>query len=314
MLLRSDPDAASASTFSPLKNPTFRSIWLATQVSSLGWMMHTVAIGWIMATTSGSDLMVALVQASSTLPAFVLSIFAGALADSFGRRGILLIGRSLITLSATILTTALALGLADPWVILGLSFLLGCGVALSDPAWSASVGDIVEKRDLPAAVTLLNIGFNTVRSVGPAIGGLVVAAFGPLAAILLSTAGYAVPIAAIWHHEWTVRPSALPRERVLMAIQDGVRFTIISPEIKAANTRGALFGLAGIAILALLPIVVRDQLHGGAFAYGILMGGFVAGALIGGLNAARLRQVLSREMLVRLACLCCAISVFCLAF
>lgn len=277
-------------------------------------MMHTVAIGWIMATISDSDLMVALVQASSTLPAFVLSIFAGAVADSFGRRGILLIGRALIALSAALLTVALALGLADPWVILGLGFLLGCGVALSDPAWGASVGDIVPKRELPAAVTLLNIGFNTVRSVGPAIGGLVVAGFGPLVTILLSTICYVVPIAAIWRSKWTIRPSALPRERIAMAIQDGVRFTVISPEIKAAIARAGLFGLAGIAVLALLPIVVRDQLQGGAFGYGVLMGGFGAGALIGGLSTGWLRQRLRQEILVRLACLGCSVSVFGLAF
>ncbi|MGX9181979.1 MFS transporter [Mesorhizobium sp. BHbdii] len=311
---RADTDATTPSALSPLGNRTFRSIWLSTQVSSLGWMMHTVAIGWLMATLSTSDQLVALAQASATLPAFFLSVFAGAVADSFSRRGVLLVGRSLIALASAILTGFVALGLADPWIILGVSFLIGCGVALSDPAWQASVGDIVDRRDVPAAVTLINIGFNTVRSVGPALGGIIVAAFGPLAALTMSTLSYMVPLGTIWRCNWTVRASPLPRERMTTAIYDGARFTAISSEIKAAIARATLLGLAGIATLALLPLVVRDQLHAGPFAYGVLMGGFGVGALFGGVNAGRFRRLISQEWLIRLACVACAACSVALAF
>ncbi|WP_425352327.1 MFS transporter [Mesorhizobium sophorae] len=83
---REEANPVSSATFAPLESPTFRPIWLAKQVSSLGWLMQTVAISWLMATISTSDVMVALVQASRTLPVFILSIFAGAIADSFSRR------------------------------------------------------------------------------------------------------------------------------------------------------------------------------------------------------------------------------------
>ncbi|TIM51269.1 MAG: MFS transporter, partial [Mesorhizobium sp.] len=82
-----------------MENPTFRAIWLAAQVSSLGWLMQTVAISWLMATISTSDLMVALVQAASTLPVFLLSILAGAIADNFSRRWVMFAGHSLIALA-----------------------------------------------------------------------------------------------------------------------------------------------------------------------------------------------------------------------
>lgn len=168
-------DLAAPTTFAPLMQPTFRSIWLATQVSSLGWLMQTVAISWLMATISTSDLMVALVQASSNLPAFILSVFAGALADNFSRRRVMFAGRCLMVIGSAMLTAVVALGFVSPWMILGFSFLIACGGALHDPAWQASVGDIVDRRDVPAAVTLLSVGFNTVRTVGPALGGIVVA-------------------------------------------------------------------------------------------------------------------------------------------
>lgn len=301
-----DLNAVSPATFAPLQNSTFRSIWLATQVSSLGWLMQTVAISWLMATISTSDLMVALVQASSNLPAFIFSVFIGAVADNFSRRRVMFAGRCLMATASAMLTISVALGFVDPWMILGFSFLIASGAALNDPAWQASVGDIVERRDVPAAVTLLSVGFNTVRTVGPALGGIVVASFGLLTAFALTTLSYLVPLGTLWRCKWKVRSSPLPREPLRTAIYDGLRFTAMSSEIKAAIARGTLFGLASIAILALLPLIVRDQLGGGPLAYGTLMAGFGTGAVLAGISNSVFRRHLSEEQLIRLASLACA--------
>ncbi|MER8996166.1 MFS transporter [Mesorhizobium sp. M0678] len=301
-----DADPGSPATFAPLRNRTFRSIWLATQVSSLGWLMQTVAISWLMATISTSDLMVALVPASSTLPAFILSVFVGAIADNFNRRRVMFAGRCIMVIASAMLTAVVALGFAEPWMILGFSFLIACGGALNDPAWQASVGDIVDRRDVPAAVTLLSVGFNTVRTVGPALGGIVVASFGLLTAFAVTTLTYLVPLVTIWRCKWKVRSSPLPREPMRTAIYDGLRFTAMSSEIKAAIARGTLFGLASIATLALLPLVVRDQLGGGPLAYGTLMAGFGTGAVFGGVCNGMFRRMLSQEQLMTLSCVACA--------
>ncbi len=268
--------------------------------------MQTVAISWLMATISTSDLMVALVQASSNLPAFILSVFAGALADNFSRRRVMFAGRCLMVIASAMLTACVVLGLVDPWMILGFSFLIACGGALHDPAWQASVGDMVDRREVPAAVTLLSVGFNTVRTVGPALGGIVVASFGLIAAFAVTTLSYAVPLGTIWRCKWKVRSSPLPRESMRTAIYDGLRFTAMSSEIKTAIARGTLFGLASIAILALLPLVVRDRLGGGPLAYGTLMAGFGIGAVIAGISNGLFRRSLSQERLMRLACVACA--------
>ncbi|MFK0692111.1 MFS transporter [Mesorhizobium sp. IMUNJ 23033] len=301
-----DEDTGSPATFAPLRKPTFRSIWLATQVSSLGWLMQTVAISWLMATISTSDLMVALVPASSTLPAFILSVFVGAIADNFNRRKVMFAGRCIMVIASAMLTASVALGFVDPWMILGFSFLIACGGALNDPAWQASVGDIVDRRDVPAAVTLLSVGFNTVRTVGPALGGILVASFGLVTALAVTTLTYLVPLGTIWRCKWKVRSSPLPREPMSTAIYDGLRFTAMSSEIKTAIARGTLFGLAGIAILALLPLVVRDQLGGGPLAYGALTAGFGTGAVFAGVSNGVFRRRLSQERLMTLACIACA--------
>ncbi|TIU66108.1 MAG: MFS transporter, partial [Mesorhizobium sp.] len=114
-VVSADADAVSSATFAPLKNATFRAVWLAAQVSSLGWLFQTVAVSWLMATISRSDVMVALVQASTTLPVFLLSIFAGAIADNFSRRHVMAIGWCVIALSSIMLTVLVGLGINNPW-------------------------------------------------------------------------------------------------------------------------------------------------------------------------------------------------------
>ena len=313
-MTRGDAVVVSTTTFSPLCSASFRSIWLASQVSSLGWMIQTVAIGWLMTQISTSDVTVALVQATSPLPAFILSVVAGVIADNFSRRIVMIIGRSLVVTGSAALSAFIAFGFVDPCIILGISFLIGCGFALNDPAWQASVGDLVDRHNLPAAVTLINIVFNTVRSVGPALGGFIVAAFGAPIALVLSAISYMVPLAAVLRTRWTVQGSPLPRQPVAAAIYDGARFTLISSEIIAAITRGTLLGITGIAILALLPLIVRDHLNGGAIVYGMLMGGFGIGALLGGVAANRIRRLVSLEWLIRLSCLACAACSFTLTY
>ncbi|CDX53853.1 putative TRANSMEMBRANE EFFLUX PROTEIN [Mesorhizobium plurifarium] len=301
-----ESNPVSSATFAPLGNATFRAIWVGAQVSSLGWLIQTVAVSWLMATISTSDVMVALVQASTTLPVFVLSIVAGAVADNFSRRTVMILGWCVIALSAILLTAVAGLGFFNPWMILAFSCLAGCGAAFTDPAWHASVGDILRKREVPAAVTLISVGYNAMRSIGPAFGGIVVASFGPLTAFALATLTYLMVLWTIARCKWSVRSSPLPREPLATAIHDGARFTALSTEIKAAIARGALFGLTSIAMLALMPLVARDQLGGGPIAYGILMAGFGVGALCAGIGNNALRRSLSQERLTTLASIACA--------
>ncbi|MER8439189.1 MFS transporter [Mesorhizobium sp. M1312] len=305
-MLRENPHPSVPAALAPLRNQVFRTIWISTQISSLGWLVQTVAISWLMVTISASDLMVALVQAASSLPAFFLSILAGAIADNFSRRGVMFAGQCLIALASITLTISVGLGFVHPWLILGLGFLAGCGFALNDPAWHASVGDILDKRDIPAAVTLMSVGYNIVRSIGPALGGVILAFFGPLAAFALAALSDLAPPIALWRTKWHVRSSPLPRERMTMAIHDGVRFTALSSEIRAASARATLFGMASISILALLPLVVRDKLASGPIVYGILLAGFGIGAFIAGMSNGFLRRTVPQNSLMALATMACA--------
>jgi MFS family permease len=247
--------------------------------------------------------MVALVQGVTALPVMFFSLAAGALADSFDRRRIMLAAQALMMVVSIGLALCATLGLLNPWLLLAFTFLIGCGGALHNPSWQASMGDIVPRDDLPSAVTLNSMGFNLMRSVGPAVGGIIVAVAGASAAFALNAVSYIPLIIALKRWKPTQPIRTLPRENFASAMSAGLRYVAMSPNLLKVMFRGFIFGLAAISILALLPLVSSEFLNGGAFTYGSLLGCFGAGAIGGAFLNARIRELLSNETIVRLACL-----------
>jgi MFS family permease len=285
----------------PLRIPTFRAIWLATLASNFGGLIQAVGAAWMMTTITSEADMVALVQASTTLPIMVFSLASGALADNFDRRQVMLVAQLfMLTVSVSLALAAWA-GLLTPWLLLGFTFLIGCGTALNNPSWQASVGDIVPRTHLPAAVALNSVGFNLTRSVGPAAGGLIVATGGAAAAFATNAFSYLALILVLLHWRPAEAASALPRETLGRAMGAGLRYVALSPNLLKVLLRSFLFGLTTIAVLALLPLVARHLVGGGPLLYGTLLGAFGVGAVGGAVLGARLSGRLSSEAIVRLA-------------
>ncbi|MBP1857851.1 MFS transporter [Rhizobium herbae] len=289
------------SPLAPFKHDTFRVIWVASLASNFGGLVQAVGAAWMMTSITDSVNMVALVQASTSLPIMLFSLVSGALADNFDRRRIMLIAQCFMLFVSALLTVCAYFGFISPWLLLFFTFLIGCGTALNNPSWQASVGDMVPREVLPAAVALNSMGFNITRSVGPAIGGVIVASAGAAAAFAANTLSYFAIIFALvrWRREVTL--SKLPRESMGRAISAGLRYVAMSPNIGKVLFRGFVFGLSASAILALLPLVARDLVAGGPLTYGIMLGAFGLGAIGGALLSARLREHLSSEWIVRIA-------------
>lgn len=292
-----------ASVLAPFRHETFRILWMATLASNLGGLVQSVGAGWMMTTLTTSHNMVALVQASTTLPVMVFSIAAGALADNFDRRSVMLVAQVGMALVSIALAVTGFLGLLTPWLLLTFTFLIGCGTALFNPSWQASMGDIVPREDLPGAVTLNSMSFNMMRSVGPAVGGLIVALAGASAAFALNAVSYLPLIGALWRWKPVRLQARLPRESLGSAMWAGVRYMSMSPNLLTVLFRGFLFGFSAIVILALLPSVAEAYVGGGALVYGTLLGCFGLGAIAGAFLNGRVRQRFSNEVIVRLACL-----------
>ncbi|HEX2138703.1 MAG TPA: MFS transporter [Woeseiaceae bacterium] len=299
---------------SPFRHPVFRKVWIANLGSQFGGLIQIVGASWMMLSIAASAEMVTLVQSSTTLPIVLFALVAGAFADSFDRRRIMLATQVFMLLVSVALAVFTYLGLVTPWLLLLLTFLIGCGAAFNGPAWQASVADMVPREDLPSAVALNSMGFNVARSAGPAIGGLIVAAAGAAAAFAMNAVSYLGIIAVLARWRLPVEERTLPRERLGTAILAGIRYVAMSPNLKSTLLRGLVFGIGASALMALMPLIARDLVGGGSVAYGLLLGSFGAGAVGGALLAHRLRQTRSNEAIVRTAVLAYAFAAAATAF
>lgn len=288
----------------PLRHAVFRRIWLASLLSNLGILIQGVGAAWAMTQMTAAADKVALVQTALMLPVMLISMPAGAIADMHDRRIVSLVSLSIALSGATALTVLAWLGLVTPNILLALCFVVGSGMALFGPAWQSSVSEQVPAETLPAAVALNGISYNIARSFGPAIGGIVVATAGAVAAFAANAVLYLPLLTVLFLWKRVSEPSRLPREKLNRAVVSGVRYITNSPSIKVVLTRTMVTGVIGGSLSALMPLVARDLLHGGAQTYGIMLGAFGMGAVIGALNIGEIRKRMSGEAAVR----ACALS------
>lgn len=301
-------DADSPPAPSPFSIPIFRAVWFASLASNFGGLIQSVGAAWMMTSLAASPQLIALVPASTTLPIMLLSLWAGALADSLDRRLVMLCCQlAMLVVSAILALTAWA-GLVTPWTLLALTFLVGCATAINGPAWQASVGEMVPRSVLPSAVSINSMGFNLARSVGPALGGVIVAVAGAAAAFLTNALSYIALIIVLLRWRPERPPQLLPRERLGVAMRAGVRYVAMSPKIQLILLRAVVFGIGASTVSALMPLVARDVLGGDALTFGIISGAFGIGAVFGALSTSRLRKRLRVETIVRLAVIVLALG------
>ncbi len=303
-----------APVLAPLRHLTFRELWIGNNISNLGSLIQGVGAGWLMTELAVSNGMVALVQAANILPYMVFSLLAGALADNFDRRMVMIWAQSFMLVASAGLAALAFGGMVTPWVILIFTFIIGAGGALSNPAWQASVGDVVPRDEVRSAVGLNSMGFNLMRSIGPALGGMIVAAAGAGAAFAVNAVSYIAIVWALVRWRPETKPRRLPRESLGSALSAGWRYVSMSPALLRVMARGLLFGVAASSVLALLPVVAADVLRGTALTYGLLLGAFGLGAIGGVVASSRLAAKLRNERLVQLAFLGFALGVEGLAF
>jgi len=290
------PGAASSSTgstspWTPLSYRTFRILWLAQLGSNIGSWMQTVATQWLLIDRNAS--LVALVQTASLLPVFFLSLPAGVFADTLDRKKLLTGATIFMAVLAAVLAVSAAFGATEPALLLSITFLIGCGTALSSPAWQAIQPDLVPREQIPNAAALGSITVNAARAIGPALAGFLVAWLGaaPVFAInAVSFIGIVIALLA-WH----------PRQRVLTqdpermgeALRAGLRYLWAAPGVQRIILRSVLFAAPASALWALLPIVSHQRYHLGASGYGLLLGALGVGAMLGVWQLGHLRARVS---------------------
>ena len=278
----------------PLRNGIFRQLWLATVIGWLGTWLQNTGAGWLMTSLAPEPLIVAAVQAATIMPVFLLALPGGALADIVDRR-IFLLGTQIWTIGAASLLAILTLSghMTAGW-LLALTFAIGIGSAMTNPAWNAIVPELVPREDMVQAIALNGIGYNLTRAIGPAIAGILILAGGSSLAFSV----YAISILAligalfVWRRER--RFTGLPREHFVSAMRAGMRFVRNTPAIRAAMVRTASYSIPASAPWALLPLFVRRDLDLGPGMYGVILGMMGIGGVTSGMLLPMVRGKLSR--------------------
>jgi len=282
----------------PLRNAMFRRLWFASVIVWLGTWLQNTGAGWLMTSLAPTPLMVAMVQAATIMPVFLLALPGGALADITDRR-LFLIGTQVWTILAAGLLAILTIaGLMNAWWLLILTFAIGIGAALTGPAWGAIIPELVPREDLVQSIALNGIGFNLTRAIGPALAGFLILLGGSSLAFSLSAASILAVILALLTWRRGRRFTSLPREHFLSAIRAGVRFVRHTPAVRSAMVRTIAYSIPASAPWALLPLFVRRDLDLGAGMYGVILGMMGVGGVISGMLLPMVRGKLSRGAIV----------------
>ncbi len=268
------------SAVAPLQYGSFRTLWVASVLSSVGSFIQSVAASWLMFELTRSNTWVGLMVASTTLPLLFLALAAGALADMFDRTKLMLVAHWIMGGSALVMAILTALDRITPGLLLGLGLVLGVGVALNLPTWQALLPDLVPRGMIASAVALQSAAFNVARAVGPAIGGVIVVAIGPAAGFGINALTYGFVIAGLL----IVAPTLTVPERrstsLAAAMGLGIRYARFTPVFARLLALVSIFAVTSSVVQSVLP-GHTETLGGDAGTLGLLLGAMGAGALLG---------------------------------
>jgi MFS family permease len=303
-MVDSTPDSASpksgwrssGGTFAPFSFPAFRAIWVANLFSNIGSMIQSVGAAWLMTELTTSHRLIAMVQASATLPIMLFGVFAGAIADNFDRRRVMLIAQIGMLIVSAVLALVTAKGLINPEMLLSLTLLVGIGTALNAPAWQASVRAQVGPKDLPQAITLNSVAFNLARSAGPAIGGLLISLWDISFAFAVNALSYTILIVVLLR--WQPQLPQPVRRPILRSILVGLQFCASSVPVRRVLIRSIAVGFGFAGFLALLPVIVRTHLGGTEIDFGLLLASFGGASIIGALMVGPVRRTIGTELVI----------------
>lgn len=306
--------AKPSGSFAPLAQSTFAVLWVATILGNIGSFMRDVASAWLATDLSSSPAAVATIQAAATLPVFLLAIPAGVLSDILDRRRFLIVIQiALAAVSGSLAFLSWQNGLTIE-ILIALAFAGGIGAAMMGPTWQSIVPELVPANTLRQAVALNGLGVNIARAIGPALGGLLLAGFGAAATYCADLISYVFVIGALIWWKRPVQPSDPLREHFFSAFRAGLRFTRAHSKLHIVLLRAAVHFAFGSSVWALLPLVARQLLHGGAGLYGVLLGAVGAGAILGALSMPTLQKRLDGDGVILVSAIATAVVMAGLSF
>jgi MFS family permease len=288
-----------------MREPDFRRLWSAQFVSNIGSWMQTVAAQWVMLSLTTSALLVSAISAAASIPVLLLAVPAGALGDLADRKRLIFATQLLMLLAAAALAVLSLAGALTPAILLALLFVIGCGTAASAPTWQTLQPELVPAASRSDAIALGSVNQNLARAIGPAVGGLLLAATSAAALFAVNAVSFVAVLAAVAVTAVPKRTVTLPVEHALDAARAGGRYVANSPTLLALIARATVFIFPAGATWALLPLVARNKLGLGSIGYGLLLGCVGVGAL----GAATFGPALRKRMAPRVLYASSAVAV-----
>jgi MFS family permease/quinol monooxygenase YgiN len=306
---------APLSLWSPLRQPVFRSLWVASAVSTIGSWMHDTGSAWLMTSLSSSPLLISLMQVATSLPFFLLALPAGAIADVVDRRKMLLYTQGWMLFFAALLGILTLADRTTPEILLAMTLAISIGSAMNMPVWQSVTPELVTREELSSAVTLSGIVINISRSIGPALAGIIIALTNNTGVVfLLNAVSFLGVILVVSRWKRVAPASALPAERVLGAIQAGIRYVRFAAVFQSVLIRTIAYSFFASALLALLPLLARRELNLDAIGYGFILGCWGIGGLAGAFLLPKARQKFSIDRIVAVASVVMATMLLALAW
>ena len=282
----------------PLRNRTYRMLWLTWLIANVSMWMNDVAAAWMMTSLTSTPLWVALVQTASTLPVLLLGLPSGALADGVDKKRHLMATQLWVALVAVFLSLFVYFGAMTPPLLLALTFANGIGLAMRWPVFSAIVPELVPRAQLPAALALNGVSINASRIIGPLVAGAVIAGFGSAWVFLLNAMMSVVAAMLILRWKREHIPNPLGREPLLGAMRVGLRYVMHSYHLKGVLVRTSIFFFNSTALMALLALRARAMEGGGAGTFTALLASMGMGAIAATTVLPRIRPHYSRDAMV----------------
>jgi MFS family permease len=264
--------------------------------------MQTVAAQWVMTSLTSSALLLSAISAAGSIPILLLAVPAGTLGDLLDRRRLILASQLVMLIAAAALAVLSAESALTPVVLLALLFLIGAGGAASAPTWQTLSPELVPAPERPQAIALGSVNQNLARAVGPAIGGILLAATSAALVFGVNAVSFIAVLGAVAVTAVPMRTLTMPREHVFAAARAGGRYVANSPALLSLIVRAVAFIFPAGALWALLPLVARHRLGLGSAGYGLLLGCVGVGALLAATFGPALRDRLAPRTLYALSC------------
>jgi MFS family permease len=276
-------------TFAALRHRNFRLFYSGQTISLTGSWMQSLAFSWLVLVLTNSSLYLGLVGALQTLPVLLFSFLGGVVADHTSKLRLLFVTQTALMLLALILGILVEVKVVQVWMLCVLVFFSGTAMAFDIPVRQAFIVDLVGKRDLPNAIALNSTLFNATRFLGPALGGVVIAAVGTANCFFLNAASFLAVLLALILIKLP-RAERVPWKPFLHAWKELLDYLWDRRELRLILVLMSTVAIFAMPYFVLLPILARDTLGVGPRGFGLLMAMSGLGAFVGGLTLARRLQ------------------------